>query len=223
MSKILSRNAVRIVAFAIIFLSSGVAFGGNDTIPSAPQTAEEWIKRGYMANYKRNYEEAIFCFEEAIKLKPDYAKAYNILGYVYAKGERDYNKAVEYYSKAIELKPDYAEAYLHMGDAYRDWNNQYDEAVKWYKKAIELEPDDASAYYCLGTVYVIWGEQYDEAKKWYKKAAELRLVYEDGYNIIEKAYQALDEEKKKIECYKVAARVGMKDAQQWLRDNNISW
>ena len=103
MSKILSRNAIKIVSFIVLFLSFEVAFCGNDTIPSSPQTAEEWFERSEDAYIDENYDEAINCCEEAIKLDTDYTRAYYRLGRCYAKGRQDYNKAIDCFKKVIEL------------------------------------------------------------------------------------------------------------------------
>ena len=102
MSKFLSPNAVRIVAFIAIFLSSAVAFCGNDTIPSAPQTAEEWLNKGITAYDNEDYEESIKCYNKAIELKPDYADAYYNMGATYSHMGNE-EKTIEYLIKAAKL------------------------------------------------------------------------------------------------------------------------
>ena len=56
-------------------------------------------------------------FTEAIRLKPDFAEAYNNRGLIYGNmGEHD--KAIADYTEAIRLKPEYADAYYNRGIAY---------------------------------------------------------------------------------------------------------
>jgi tetratricopeptide (TPR) repeat protein len=73
------------------------------------QTAEEWFEKTKSTedvNIKIEY------FGKAIELKPDFAEAYDNLGYsYYLKGT--YDKALEYYEKVTELK--YAGAYNNIG------------------------------------------------------------------------------------------------------------
>ena len=58
-------------------------------------------------------------FKKALKLKPDYAEAYNNLGIV-LKDLGDLEAAIINYEKAIEIKPNYAEAYNSKGVALKE-------------------------------------------------------------------------------------------------------
>src|SRR5262245_37842592 len=76
-------------------------------------TAQEWFERGYKAN---DPNEKIHCYNEAIRLKPDYASAYNNRGVVrHDKGDLD--AALKDYTEAIRLEPDHPDAYYNRGNA----------------------------------------------------------------------------------------------------------
>ena len=174
------RKVVGIVGFVIIFLSSANVFGGNDTIPSSPQTAEEWFRRGNAACSYREYEEAIFCYEQAIKLKPDYADAYCRMGLAYHYGRKDYDKAVEFYNKSLELNPNDDYPYYCIGNIYMFQKQNYDKAIECFKKAVELNPHWPFSYYNLGTAYGYQGDQ-EKEMEYQKKAA--RLGHEDAQDM----------------------------------------
>ena len=53
----------------------------------------------------------------AIKLKPDFAEAYNNLGYVYFK-QGKYSFAINEFKKAVEQNPGYISAHNNLGQAY---------------------------------------------------------------------------------------------------------
>ena len=58
---------------------------------------------------KGQIDEAIRQFQEAVRLKPDYADAHNNLGVAFAKkGHMD--EAIRQFQEALRLKPDYADA-----------------------------------------------------------------------------------------------------------------
>ena len=58
-------------------------------------------------------------FEEAVKLDPDFAEAYNNLAFTLRKqGSANFQKSLAFYNKAIQLKPKLAEAYMYRGVLY---------------------------------------------------------------------------------------------------------
>ncbi|MDR0874505.1 MAG: tetratricopeptide repeat protein [Prevotellaceae bacterium] len=69
------------------------------------------IGNEYFKNKK--YNEAIKYYQKSIKVKPDYAAAYNSMGTAY-KNEGKNDKALECYEKALEIKPDYKIAAEHI-------------------------------------------------------------------------------------------------------------
>lgn len=74
-------------------------------------------------------------FEEAIRIKPDYAEPYNNLGTLHARAGR-FDQAMLHFGKAIELNPRYAQAYNNLGVALlsqgraRDAGSQLGQAVR---------------------------------------------------------------------------------------------
>jgi tetratricopeptide (TPR) repeat protein len=62
-------------------------------------------------------KKAIEYLNEAIKLKPDLAEAYNNRGNVYV-DLGQHQQAITDYNEAIRLKPDYDRAYSNRGSAY---------------------------------------------------------------------------------------------------------
>jgi tetratricopeptide (TPR) repeat protein len=92
----------------------------------------------YMAIATMNYEigaykDAISNLNKALKLKPDYAEAYNNRGI--AKGNMgEYKEAIADYDKALKLKPDYAEVYVNRCVYYCKLG-QKEKAEKDIKKA----------------------------------------------------------------------------------------
>ncbi|HID19571.1 MAG TPA: tetratricopeptide repeat protein, partial [Methanophagales archaeon] len=91
------------------------------------ETTEEWNEKGIVFAMSGEYEKAIECFNKAIELDPNYARAYYNRGnaYYYLK---QYERAIEDYNKTLELDPNYAYAYNNRGNAYSDLM-QYERAI----------------------------------------------------------------------------------------------
>ena len=58
-------------------------------------------------------EGALASFAEAVRLRPDYARAHNSLGtLLYRQGRRD--EAIAHFAEAVRLRPDFAEAHANL-------------------------------------------------------------------------------------------------------------
>ena len=145
MDRFLFRNTVRITAFIVLFLSFGDAFGGNDTIPSSPQTAEEWLQRGSIAHENEQYDEAIKYYKKAIELNPNYMEAYLVLGTAYYEGKKDYDEAIKCFNKAVELDPNLAETYVLLAAVYLEQVNG-EKVMECVKKAASLGNKEAQEF-----------------------------------------------------------------------------
>ena len=79
------------------------------------------------------------CYEQAIKLKPDYSEAINNLGTVYYAG-KSYRRAISQYKKAIKIAPNSASIHSNLGTAYYA-RDQIALANEEYRTAMKLDPD----------------------------------------------------------------------------------
>jgi len=118
---------------------------------SQQKTPEEYDQQGLQLMAAEEFEQAAKIFEEAIKLKPDYAEAHYHLGNAYFEaGEA--KKAIDAYKKAIRYKPDFALAYDGLGAAYGA--SEYKKSIEAYKESIRLDPKPPLTHYNLGVAYV---------------------------------------------------------------------
>jgi tetratricopeptide (TPR) repeat protein len=104
-----------------------------------------------------------------IMLKPDYAHAYNALGYSLAERNVRLDEALKYIDKALQLAPDDAFIIDSMGWVqYR--LGHYDASLKYMRRAYTTRPDpDIAAH--LGEVLWTLGE-HDEAQRVWQDAAK---------------------------------------------------
>ncbi|NES72407.1 MAG: tetratricopeptide repeat protein, partial [Okeania sp. SIO2D1] len=93
----------------------------------------------------QHYQEAINSFEQAIKVKADYADAWNNRGVCLAKIQK-YQEAVKSYNQAIAIKNNYSDAWNNRGVALMKLGI-YGEAIACYDNAAKIKPDFFSAWY----------------------------------------------------------------------------
>jgi Flp pilus assembly protein TadD len=138
-------------------------------------SAQEWFERGFKAGKP---DEKIQCYSEAIRLKPDYASAYNNRGV--ARDDRgDLAGAIRDYSEAIRLKPNYADAYNNRGVS-RKRQDDLAGAIQDFNEAILLKPDYTDAYYNRGVARVDRGD-FRGAIQDYSEAIHLKPDYASAY------------------------------------------
>ena len=140
--------------------------------------ARAWASSGYLVGEK-NPKDAIFAFDQAIRLKPDYAEAYNNRGVTKAALGR-YDDALADHDETIRLKPDYAEAYNNRGAA-KAGLGRYDDALADHDETIRLKPDYAYAYTNRGAAKAGLG-RYDDALADHDETIRLKPDHADAYN-----------------------------------------
>ena len=162
------------------------------------ETAEEWNEKGISFGKSGEYEKAIECFNKAIELEPNYAKAYYYRGIAYG-DLKQYEKAICDYNKAIKQDQKYAKTYTKRGIAYAELK-EYEKAIEDFNKAIELDPQDAKAHNHRGDAYVHL-KQYEKAIEDFDKAIELDPNYAWAYNNRGTAYAHLKQYERAIDDY----------------------
>jgi tetratricopeptide (TPR) repeat protein len=110
-------------------------------------SAVEWFEQGFNAI---DPEEKLRCYNEAIRLDPDFAAAYgnraNIL-----RTQGDLDDALTDYGEVIRCYPGDVLAYYNRGAALSD-KGDLDGAVNDFSEAIRLDPEFAPAYVGRGVV-----------------------------------------------------------------------
>jgi len=166
--------------------------------PNSPDILEKVM---FFASKKYSSDIIIWC-EKLIKRYPNNSKAYFFRGRRYM-AEDNYQQAIRDFSKAIELDPQNYEPYKFRGLMFNIIGN-YEMAIKDYDRAIAMNQSEAALYFFRGLAYI------------------------DKYTIMkggEPHFQRKDEEqvKQAFNDIMIAARLGDKNAQDYLRGNGVTW
>lgn len=120
---------------------------------------------------KGRQEEALKRYEEAIRLKPELARAHFNRGNILL-DKGDAAGALADYEQAVKYKPDSASAHYNIGNAQLHLGN-VSAAIAACRQAIALKPDFADAHISLGVALDKLGE-HREAISSYRQAVESR-------------------------------------------------
>jgi protein O-GlcNAc transferase len=124
------------------------------------------------------YDQAIACYEAALRDQPDDPVVRLNMGNAYLR-RNHLDNAVAQYRRSIELKPDYAEAFHNLGSALQLLGSVA-EAVRCYQQALKLRPDYAEAHKNMANALRTLGRP-DAAEKATHKALRQDPTYADAH------------------------------------------
>jgi len=177
-----------------------------------PNCAEIQIGLGVAYGELKRYEDEMHAFREAIRIKPDYADAYLLLGLVCTQHLSRWEEAVDAYKQYIRIEPNRNTKELAdfgLGFCLHKIG-RYQEAIYAYEQAIKRTPENEREY--LPMFYYHIGEAYS-------KLASDNATYKNIILVPERIYGFLDNTsiseltfvitlmEKSVEAYKEAIRL----------------
>lgn len=94
--------------------------------------------------------EAISCFRNALRIRPDFAVTHNNIAVLMAReGKRQ--EAIAEYREALRLSPDLLVAHINLASALRNFGESQD-AINEYEIALSLNPSSLAVHIPLGTL-----------------------------------------------------------------------
>ena len=139
------------------------------TAKVSPGSPKAWNNMGDIYAGKKDFQNAIKAFQQAIELRPDYVDAHHNVGVTYLQ-MKDFDNAIVWFEKALAIHP-IPQTYNDLGVAYYNKGNMA-KAEESFKKAIGLNLNSGPPYHSLGILYYTQGKT-EEARQAWKKALEL--------------------------------------------------
>jgi Flp pilus assembly protein TadD len=124
-------------------------------------------------------QEAISCYEQMLRDKPDDAGLHYSLGTALQTAGR-MQEAIRQWEQAVRLDPDLAAAHNNLGTALLR-QGKVQQAIEHYERALRIDPGDADVHYNLGIALERVG-RVQEAIAHYKQAVRLKPGYADARN-----------------------------------------
>ncbi len=112
-------------------------------------------------------DEAVLQYNEALYIKPEFARAHNVLGAAFLRDGK-LREAIYHFNEAVDIDSDYAKAHNNLAIALLT-KGKFEEAVFHYKEALKINPKDEYARKNLANFLSNQG-RIDEALEHYNKA-----------------------------------------------------
>jgi Tfp pilus assembly protein PilF len=142
-----------------------------DTQKKSPNKTRAWINLGRAKTLSGNIKRAIYYYENAIKLNPDFFQTQFNLGSLYHQ-QGKYREALEHFFRARILAPNLSEPFGRIGETYMALKD-YPEANKFLKKAVEINPNYSIAFRNLGVTNYYYLNKKREGLVYFKKSLSL--------------------------------------------------
>lgn len=136
-SKTIKCNSIKILSFfmiSIIFIFASKSVFAERLMD---EQAIEYFKQALEAQKSGDMENALSLYTKTIVLKPNYTKAHNNLGTIYAK-KGNYTKAEEEYRQAIMIDPQYKTALMNLALIYLE-KRDFEKFYEYWKRASGLD------------------------------------------------------------------------------------
>jgi tetratricopeptide (TPR) repeat protein len=139
----------------------------------APKKARKEFDRGVESDRNGKREDAIYHYEAAVKMAPDFYQAHNNLGSDYL-SKSDFSAARKEFEEAIRLNQSDAAAYFNLSNVCILMGEMAD-GQKFLGEGMRRQPDSALGHFLLGSLDMRMGKL-QEAEAALRKAIQLSPV-----------------------------------------------
>ena len=127
-------------------------------------TAAEWIARGVTFSSFKRWDEALHCYEHALKLEPQDPMALNNKATALSDLGR-YQEALDCYNRVLETNPKYAKVWYNKGSLLEQMA-KYQEAITCYDHALHLDSRLSGAWCNKGRALYTLGRIQEALECW---------------------------------------------------------
>ena len=124
-------RSATLLALTLFLGSIGATFSHADNDPGISHEAAKLNQRGLDHLHRKEYEQAIASFREALKIQPEYPDAFDNLGKALESTGKD-AEAIAEFDKAIKIAPEKAAVYADKGLALFH-EGKYEDAAASYR------------------------------------------------------------------------------------------
>jgi tetratricopeptide (TPR) repeat protein len=130
----------------------------------------------------KQYKEALLIIDQLLKIKADYAEAYELLAKITFES-KDYNKAIEAIKKYSTYKPNDNTAFNFLAEIYLQMSD-YDNALVAVNRSISICPSDPAPFKIKGLVYFAKGQAEEGCNNLFR-AMQMGYFEKYGYDLLE--------------------------------------
>jgi tetratricopeptide (TPR) repeat protein len=154
----------------------------NDLLARFPKDRHALYLTAEWLYFQQDYDRSVRLMEQIVKLDPNFAPAFNMLGYARVEtGEPDPVKALAYLKRYAELEPGQPNPEDSIGEVSRYVGDDQG-SLAHYSAALKLVPTFITSQIGLGDTYVLMGK-FAKADAEYQKASAIATNNRDRLHV----------------------------------------
>lgn len=192
---------------------------GEVVRPPEHEELEGWqlSNKGSSLDNLGRYEEAIICYDNALRINPQFVTAWSNKANSLLHLSR-YDEAIDCCDKALAIDSSYTGAWINKANSLES-SGRYEEAIKLCDKALELEPQNPHILFNKGNNFLKMG-RYQEAVDCYDKALEIDPLYAKVWSNKGNCLACLGRHDEAISCQKRTIEIDPLNAIAWYDAGN---
>ena len=187
-------------------------------IKLSPRSVAPYLARGAIYGKQGQYAKAIADFRRCLEIDPDIAEAHYNLGTIHI-WQGQYDKAIHELTRCLRINPSIRSAYHNRGVAYKKMGREFSAAADFQRAK---DPKLEMFYTRRGNAYAKKG-QHEMAIEEYSKSLTINPRYGLAYYNRGVTYWNLQDKQKATEDIRTAAKLGNKNAKDFLKSRGIRW
>ncbi len=189
-----------------------------------PDFVDAYLNQAYIWQKLENFEDAISCYENSLKITNDYLIYYQ-LGLCYSRVEK-WQLAINCFYQSIQIKNDYAPAYSDLGLTLI-YTNNLETGINYLRKSIQIQPQFSE--------YLVNIDKYENLKLNNNHLTVINIVRSllnistsenELYVNLDKVVSSVDPEIKKIDFSPMLSISSphkfYKSTQEWIENNDLN-
>jgi tetratricopeptide (TPR) repeat protein len=164
--------------------------------------------RGIAYKNKKDFDQALADYNDAIRLDSNYANAFLNRGVLLA-NQHEIDRAMPDFEAAIRLDPQQKLGYVNRAIAYK-MKGDWDRAIADYSEAIRLDPNDVQILYDRGGSYLS-KRAYDQAIEDFGNVIRREPKAAGAFTLRGRCYQAKGDHDRAIADFSEAIRITPRD------------
>ena len=188
-----SKKPLVFAAYAIIIFSYGTAtYQRNkvwqdeiklwsDTVSKSPQNHRAYASLGNAFLLQDMLEEAVFNYNEALRIRPDYGETHSNLGFALMQQDK-IEDAILHYEMALRIVPKKSKIHYNLGIALKK-KGDINGAVTHFSEVIRANPNHYKAYFNLGITLKVKGD-IEGAVTHFNEAIQINPDFADSHYML---------------------------------------